>query len=75
MGTGAHTQWDKGQMPAWVVAVMLGLGVACIVVLGVALHRAGSLWRSHRTGALLWFGRALPLWLFWALWRVMEASS
>jgi flavin-binding protein dodecin len=75
MATGAHTQRDKGQTTTSMVAVVLGLGAACLVVLGVALFRAVSLWRLGRLGALTWFGGALVLCLVWALCRVIEDSS
>src|SRR3954468_7461376 len=37
MATGAHTQFDKGETSIGMVAVMLGLGAVCLVVLGIEL--------------------------------------
>jgi hypothetical protein len=75
MVTGARTQRDKGQTTTGMVAVVLGLGLACVVVLGVAVVRAVALWRTGRSGALAWFAGAVLLWLLWALCRVIEDSS
>src|SRR3954452_20607476 len=37
MATGAHTQFDKGETSIGMVAVTLGLGAVCLVVLGIEL--------------------------------------
>lgn len=52
MATGADTQRAKSQMPAGMVGVVLGRGAVCLVVLGVALVRAVTLWRIGFTRAL-----------------------
>jgi hypothetical protein len=75
MITGAGTQRRNGETEAWVVVVMLGLGAACLVVLGVGLLRAASLWRVSRPSAFAWFAGGLVLWVVWAFWRIIEDSS
>jgi hypothetical protein len=75
MATGIHTQRANGQTTIGMVVIVLGLGVACLVVLGLALTRAASLWQRGRLSALAWFTGALALWLTWVLARVIEDSS
>jgi hypothetical protein len=75
MATGTSTQRANGQTSVWVVALMLGLGAACLVVLGVALSRAASLWEIRRPSAFAWFAAGLLLWVVWAFWRIIEDSS
>jgi hypothetical protein len=75
MATGARVQFDKGQTTTGMVVVMLGLGAACLVILGVALLRAVSLWQIRRPDAVTWFAAGLLLWFAWALCRVVEESS
>jgi hypothetical protein len=75
MATGTHTQRAKGQTSWVVVALVLGLGAAYLVVLGIALVRTVPLWQTGRLAALAWFAGALPLWFVWALFRIIEDSS
>lgn len=78
MATGTHTQFEKGVVSGWVVALQLGLG-ALFFATALPLSRAtAKAWRgvAWATGELAVTGVCcLLLWAFWAFVRVGQYAS